>query len=679
VLFVEGAAGSGKTTFGVQKLQEWLNAGVAPESILVLVPQRTLGQPYQQALAESNLPNAFDVSVVTFSGLAQRALNLYWPRVAQRVIPDWQGQEPTYLNIETAQYYMAQFLDPLLQQGYFDSVNLDRSRLIAQILTNLSASAVNSFTLDEVEERLIHGWPGHSSRITVYQAAMQVARNFREYGLQNAVLDFSLQVDLFVNHLLKDPDPSILESIIGMYQYVISDNTEEHSPVVVDFLELLWPALEDGLILYDTDSGYRVFLGATPDYAYRLKEACSESRVLSQPAPQQEKAVTNLAEALGDFLTNQPTRQDYNDSPRDAFTLEYQLFYPQMVDWAANQVIDLVRSGVPPREIVILAPFLGDSLRFTLFTHLEAAQIPYVSHRPSRAVRDEPVARAVLTLMKLAYPGWDSLPPRSDISQMLVQLIDGLDPIRAELLAQVIYRPSKEELGSFDLINPSMQARITYIYGERYEKLRQWLADFREDAINTPPDHFMSRLFELGSQEGFGFHSSLDAGRVIAEMIDSAYRFRVVVSGQDWDSVSTSYIRLVGEGVLAGFHLSSWQDEHKDAVFIAPAYTFLMRNRFVDHQIWLDVGSTAWFERLEQPVTHPYLLRRDFPANEVWSDEWEFSTQNEMLRKVLLGLLRRCRKQVYLGFADLGEQGFEQRGPLLRLFNRVLQQYVSHE
>jgi len=31
-----------------------------------------------------------------------------------------------------------------------------------------------------------------------------------------------------------------------------------------------------------------------------------------------------------------------------------------------------------------------------------------------------------------------------------------------------------------------------------------------------------------------------------------------------------------------------------------------------------------------------------------------------------MGLLHRCRRQVYLGISDLGEQGFEQRGPLLK-------------
>jgi hypothetical protein len=38
------------------------------------------------------------------------------------------------------------------------------------------------------------------------------------------------------------------------------------------------------------------------------------------------------------------------------------------------------------------------------------------------------------------------------------------------------------------------------------------------------------------------------------------------------------------------------------------------------------------------------------------------------------GLLHRCREKIYLGISSLGESGFEQRGELLRAFQRVLQE-----
>ena len=105
---------------------------------------------------------------------------------------------------------------------------------------------------------------------------------------------------------------------------------------------------------------------------------------------------------------------------------------------------------------------------------------------------------------------------------------------------------------------------------------------------------------------------------------------------------------------------------------MAPAYTFMMINRPVDYQFWLDVGSGGWWERLYQPLTHPYVLRRDWPAGQVWGDDHEFSARQMALGRLILGLVRRCRRRIYLGIADLGEQGYEQRGPLLQAVQRVL-------
>jgi hypothetical protein len=56
----------------------------------------------------------------------------------------------------------------------------------------------------------------------------------------------------------------------------------------------------------------------------------------------------------------------------------------------------------------------------------------------------------------------------------------------------------------------------------------------------------------------------------------------------------------------------------------------------------------------------------------VWSDEHEFAARQMALGRLILGLVRRCRRCIYLGIADLGERGYEQRGPLLQAVQRVL-------
>jgi hypothetical protein len=133
---------------------------------------------------------------------------------------------------------------------------------------------------------------------------------------------------------------------------------------------------------------------------------------------------------------------------------------------------------------------------------------------------------------------------------------------------------------------------------------------------------------------------------------------------------------MVGEGVIAAQYIRSWQFEPEDVVLLAPAYTFIIRNRPVDYQFWLNVGGRGWWERLYQPLTHPYVLSRHWPPSgrdsATWTDADEVEARQEALHRLVQGLLRRCRRKVYLGLSELGEQGYEQKGPLLQAIQRTL-------
>ncbi len=52
-IFIEGLAGTGKTTAAVSRLLKLLNTGVPGSAVLVLLPQRTLGAPYHNLISSS--------------------------------------------------------------------------------------------------------------------------------------------------------------------------------------------------------------------------------------------------------------------------------------------------------------------------------------------------------------------------------------------------------------------------------------------------------------------------------------------------------------------------------------------------------------------------------------------------------------------------------------------------
>jgi superfamily I DNA/RNA helicase len=679
--FLEGPAGCGKTTAGVERLLHLMEQGVPGDSILLLVPQRTLAAPYYDALRTPGVLAGGVVTVLTVGGLAQRMVELFWPLVAEEAgfaRPDW---PPTFLTLETAQYYMAYLLRPLLdEEDLFDSVTIDRNRLYSQIIDNLNKAAVVGFPHTEIGGRLKSAWGGDPGQARIYEDAQACALSFREYCLAHNLLDFSLQLEVFLQHLW--PAPLCQEYLLETYRHLLVDNLEEDTPVAHDLLAEWLPHTDSALLIYDQQAGYRRFLGADPDSAYTLKALCDQQMVLEESFINSQAMLTFAAQLGRAISPSSPPSIEGTDQGlgEGTLTFEYNRFYPQMLDWVAAQIAGLViDEGISPGEIVVLAPFLSDSLRFALTNRLQANDVPVRSHRPSRSLREEPATQCLLTLASIAHPSWGIQPTTFDVAYAFLQAIDGMDLVRAQLLAEIVYttRDGLPQLSSFDRIRPQVQERITFRLGERYENLRLWLAEYGQGS-EAELDHFLSHIFgEVLSQTGYSFHLNYTAGEIAANLVESVQKFRWAVGEallKDGTPLGKEYLLMVQDGVIAAQYIRSWEVTPQEAVLLAPAYTFLMSNRPVDFQFWLDVGSRGWSERLYQPLTHPYVLSREWTPGVEWTDEDEVHANEEALNRLMLGLLRRCRRGIYLGLSELGEAGFEQRGPLLQVFHRLLRQ-----
>ncbi len=664
---------------GIERMLYLMNSGAAGSSILVIVPQRTLGVPYMDAMNAPGVAAGGMVSVVTLSGLARRMVDLFWPIVAETAGFSRPEIPPTFLNLETAQYYMAHIVRPLLSDGLFASVTIDRNRLYSQIIDNLNKAAVVGFPYHEIGERLKSAWSGEPGQSRVYEDAQSCASMFRDYCLKHNLLDFSLQIEIFWQHVWKSE--LCKEYLINSFRHLIIDNVEEDVPVTHDLLADWLPLTDSCLIIYDSDAGYRRFLGSDPLSAHGLIKYCNLPYTFTESyvtAPE----IRSLATHLKNSLLHEPAPAAEID-PRKALTHQTHTYYPQMLDWVTDQIENLiVNEGVHPKDIVVLAPFLSDSLRYSIVNRLETRHIAVKTHRPSRSLREEPATICLFTLASFAHPEWGAPPTNFDVAQCLMQSINDLDLIRAKILAENVYRIHDGGFSflPFEQVPPSIQQRISYLIGEKYERLRLWLEEYRQSGPGEL-DHFISRVFgEVLSQPGYGFHFSFDYGQATAALVDSIRNFRRV-AGDDLTGtgvdVGREYIQMAIAGVIAAQYMPGWQTQDEDAVFIAPAYTFLISNYPVDVQFWLDVGNRSWAERLYQPLTHPYVLSRNWFPGKVWTDVEEVETGDQVLYALVLGLLNRCRKKLFLGLSEYNEQGYEQRGPLLQAFHRILQSLAN--
>ena len=568
---------------------------------------------------------------------------------------------------------MHKIVQPLIERGLFESVILDHNRLLSQILDNLNKSAIVGFPETEISERLNSAWVGDIAQNHLYKDSQTAANLFREFCMENNLIDYSLNIKIFCDIAWKIPECRAY--LNSRYKHIIYDNIEEDTPSSHDIIENWLPCLESALLIMDSRGGYRRFLGADPQSARRfakLAGCCFET----QESFYGDGSMAMLADVFRDAING---KKGFTVPGIITGKMEFshQPYLPEMVRWVSEKVGQLVHEElVSPRDIVILAPYLSDSLRFSIINALGNKSIPIQSHRPSRSLSAEPPTLCMLTLAQLAHPDWRQVPTRFEIRNALLQSISELDLVRADLLSQIIYSHKKDyfSLNSFEKINPSMQERITFRVGEKYEKLRLWLERYQE---NQPLelDIFLSKLFgEILSQRGFGFHRNYQNAGIAARLIASAANFRklpTTAGGTNQDADFQEFISLFNQGIIGSQYITRENEANQDAVFIAPAYTYLMLNRPVRIQFWLDISSMGWWKRINQPLTHPVVLSRNWVSGVPWTDADEFSFNQTTLQQVVSGLLLRCTEKVYLCASGLNQSGDEERGPLLQGIQRI--------
>ena len=670
-LFVSGSAGTGKTTTGIERLRYLLDQGVPADSILMLTPQRTMQEPYQDLLFSPERRAGGEVTSATIGGLARRMCDLFWPMAAEAAGFRNPDQPPVFLTLETAQYYMAHLVRPKLEQGYFQSLTIDRNRLYSQILDNLNKAAVVGFPYTEIGSRMDDAWFGDPGQRRIYQDAQECASLFREYCLENNLLDFSLQLDIFANILW--PQEQVQNFLKQTYRHLIYDNVEEDAPRAHDIIGEWLADFDSALLIYDNDAGYRYFLGGDAVTGYALNEACDKRIEFAESFVASENII-QLSNTLVSAIAHQ---EPENANPSNALEFILAHYYPEMLDEIVAKIKLLVeQDGIPPSEIVVLAPYLSDALRFSITHRLDQAGIPSRTHRPSRSLRDEAGSQSLLVLSALAHPHWNVHPTKFDVTHAFMFALN-TDLIRAQLLTEIVYRQKDLRLSTFDEIKPEMQERITYLLGEKYTNLCNWLNDYREQTP-LPLDFFLRKLFgEVLSQPDHGFHHNADAIRIASSLIESIKKFRYAMESSNANpefDLGREYLAMLEDGVIAAQYLESWRSENKDSVLVAPAHTFLLMNHPVTVQFWLDPGSSGWVQRLSQPLTHPYVLSRHWESGRLWMDTDEVNAEIEALARLAGGLLSRCRERLFLALADLSETGFEQRGTLLKAFQKVIQQ-----
>lgn len=666
-IFLTGPAGAGKSTVLAARIAHLLEQGVPAYTILVLLPDRPAREQLRRSLREVPLGPYGTLSLHTYYSLAQRMVALFWPLVARPAGFAHPERPPLFLSYELAQYHIGQIVEPLLEEDYFEGLHLHPQRLLSQLLDNLNKAALNGYPLREVGLRLSSAWKGPPERPIAFQQAQECIERFRQDCLARGVLDLSLVLEVFSQHLLETPP--FWGYFSERYRHLLVDNLEENVPVAHDFVARLLPHCDSALLAYDQGGGYRILLGAEPEEAWSLQLRCSTLvRLDAAPTP-----ADPLAEAVA-------ARLGQGEAPiagvGGILGLIERRYRSDMIAGVADELAATIeQEGVPAEEIVVLAPYLDGVLRFSLSQACARLGVPLQVVRRYRRPVEEPAVRALLTLAAIVHPEWNLPPHRYDVAEALGQVLEGIDPVRAALLADWAYDPTGPALRTPEGLAARSEGRLGPTLLARYRAFwERWEAV--PPAADLPWEHFLAHL--LGHVLPGAVEDPATA-TACAELLESARRFRQifpVLHEEDTAPIGRSYLEMLHQGLVTAQYLVD-QEEPAGAVLLAPAHSYLLTGRPVRRQFWLDVASVDWWTPPQQPLTNPHVLSRRRPLGAPWDDAEDHAVRQATLVRVIKGLCRRCREGVVLCRSELGTTGQPQDSPLLRALEPILDRWAG--
>jgi hypothetical protein len=670
-VFVRGPFGSGKSEALGQRLRYLLASGVPGYSILMLLPDRSASLRYEQLVAGMDSGPYGSVDLFTYYGLASRLVRLFWPLIAAEAGFAEPAKPPVMLNYESAQYLMGQVVAPRLAEGYFEGLALRPQRILSQLLDNLNKAAVNGFPLAEIAPRLKEAWGGEESRLLYYDQIQECVQAFKDHCLQHGVLDFSLVVEVFQGHLVEKAE--FWRYFTERFRHVLVDRLEESTPVAQDLVRRLLPVCDSATLVCDPDAGFRVFLGVDGQASQTLASYCHQ--VVDAPAPVgQSDDILAFRAGVGRRLGQDTPRPPTGRAAGAVASLIQTRYRAQMLEKVAEEIISLVEKGVPPGQIAVVAPYADGVLRFSLGEALGRADVPFAVMRRFESLREEPIVRACLTLTALAHPSWDIKPPPHDVAEAMALALTPLDRVRAALIGRHLYNPRAGLLRQRDELGAVEQERIGFAALERFERLEQWVAAYR-DGGEAPFDHFLRRLFgEVLANPQLNPEDAAVYSKLIASA--SGFRQAAPALGTDEAGAGGRYVRMVMEGVVAAQHLSGSDVEAaaESLVLVAPVYTYLLSRQTARYHFWLDVGSLNWWQPPHQPLTNHHVLSRRWKRGERWTENTDFAVRNRVLFRLVDGLSRRCSDKIYLCTCEVETSGEVLDSPLIRSVQQVLQE-----
>ncbi|ACV64640.1 hypothetical protein Dtox_3947 [Desulfofarcimen acetoxidans DSM 771] len=642
---------------GIKAYEKLVNHG--QHKILVLLMNRLQINRWHNSLKTEK---AGPLHLYTYFGFVQRELTKYWPLAEKYLPPGQPVLSPIYLTMETAQYLTATLVENYRQRGYLRDIISPVDRLAMQIADSRGKAALNGLDWQNIGQRLKAAWSGAETKTAVFEQAQEIIGEYRAICLQQRILDYPLAVEIY-NRLLADQ--LYRQHLNREFNHLIVENLEETAPAAQDLISVLLEEAQTALLIYVKDGGHGIFFGADPFSAKNLTVGLSQESYPDCPACSEK--TYRWAEALKQAVKNRPTQ------PQPCPILGKPVFTDlrsEMIREVGQRLLELLRQGIPARQIVLIAPHVDKVLEFSLNLILAAKGYRIDNITRSRRLLDEPFTLALITLAVLAHPEWTLQAGFGDLAETL-RLILSTDPVRAGLLAELL----TDRQGNLPVPDIDLQARIGPSVMAKYNLLSNWLADYRSQPGLTI-EAFLQRVFgEILSPLAPAAEQIYSCRQLLA----SAIKFSQAIESLPElfpGPAGKYFIEMIKQGTVAAETLEQPEPD-KNSVILATPYAYLLNCDSSRVQFWLDSSGEAWFNSDARELSNPHVLSRRWVPGTVWTGDIDQVIRLDKAARTVGALAHRCQEKLITAGSTYSSFGWEQFGRLQDIIEQTTD-FSSH-
>lgn len=695
-LWLDGATGSGKTSWLIQQLIAWAEADdlgealAGGQSLLVFAANGDNRMGLANRIATAT-QGRFPVVTTTPNGFMQSEVELFWPLLVKGLglLP----QFPLRLRPENEQELATRFWQPRFISGELLIEGWLEPQTVRRALDFLQLAASATIPVEDLPLLLPEGMPPGFAPEETWRNLGQAIIDWRDWCLERSLLTYGVMTELYWRHLL--PQPLYQEKLLARFCGVLIDDLDEFPPVVTTWLQVLRQEHLPCAVTWNPQGKVRLGVGADPDrLEAELKPQCE---IVTQAIPN-AASIAALGEAAMIASVMDPLAPP---EPLERLQTLQTTSRGELLRQTAETVAQAVQSGlVEPSEVAIIGPGMDAIARYTLVEILSNQGIPVASLNDQRPLITSPLVRALLTLLTFIYPDLGRLAERDDVAEMLVVLSQlpqapdtqpwfetvHIDPIRAELLVDHCFAPHPERPELLPVERYDRWDRLGYKATQAYRRLRQWIAqqqDQRQRRLIPGVVGFLDRAIQTFYYGGN--HLPIDQLTAIRELMETAQHYWTVddrlrqveqtlgtpptEGGQEgFQNSIAAFVQLLRQGTVTAnpFPVES-VDPVERGVTIATVFQYRLQRLSHRWHCWLDAGSPRWLTGTDNLFGFPLFLNSY--AGQPWRADDIETLHGERLERILRDLLGRCTERITLCHSDLAVSGQEQMGPLLPLIS----------